>query len=95
MFSLWTIGDDGLVEVMGFSLSQDAENKHYPGWFSLAGAQVLLMAEKLRLRAGPDVPLAIDAQFQHDGTALAMLDRKSALYSFPGMPDEKVEIGPF
>jgi hypothetical protein len=70
MFSLWTIGDDGLVEVIGFRLSQEAENKHYPGWFSLAVAQVLLMAEKLRLRAGrPDVPLAIDAQFQHDGTA--------------------------
>lgn len=96
MFSLWTIGDDGLVEVVGFSLGQEAENKHSPGWFSLAVAQVLLMAEKLRLRAGrPDVPLAIDAQFQHDGTALAMLDPESELYFSPGVPDEKVQIGPF
>ncbi len=54
------------------------------------------MAEKLRLRAGrPDVPLAIDAQFRHDGTALAMLDRESALRSSPSVPDENVKIGPF
>jgi hypothetical protein len=96
MFSLWTIGDDGLVEVIGFRLSQEGENKHYPGLFSLVVAQVLLMAEKLRLRARrPDVPLAIDAQFQHDGTALAMLGRESEWYSSPGVPDEKVKIGPF
>jgi len=96
MFSLWTIGDDGLIEVIGFSLSHELEKRHYPGWFSLSVAQLLLMAEKLRLRAGrPDVPLAIDAQFLHDGTALAMLDRESALYLSPAVPDENIEIGPF
>jgi hypothetical protein len=87
MFSLWTIGDDGLVEVIGISLGQGSQNKHYPGGFSVLVAQVLLMAEKLRLRAGrPDVPLVIDAQFLHDGTALAMLDRELAFYVSPGVP---------
>ncbi len=96
MYSLWTIGDNGLVEVIGFSLGQEAENKHYPGWFSLAVAQVILMAEKLRLRAGrPDVPLVIDAQFRHEGTALAKVDRESMWDLSPGVPDENVKIGPF
>lgn len=54
------------------------------------------MAEKLRLLAGrPDVPLVIDAQFHHGGTALAMPDPKSALYFPPDVPDENVKIGPF
>jgi hypothetical protein len=96
MFSLWTIGDNGLVEAVGFSLGQESENKHYPGWFSVVVAQVLLMAEKLRLRAGrPDVPLAIDAQFLHDGTASAWLDQETAFYLSLGVPDENVKIGPF
>jgi Putative DNA-binding domain len=96
MYSLWTIGDDGLVEVVGFTFGQESENKHYPGWFSLAVAQILLMAEKLRLQAGrPDIPFVVDAQFLHDGTALAMLDRESSWYLSPGVPDKNVKIGPF
>jgi hypothetical protein len=89
-FSLWTIGDDGLVDVTGLSLRSN--NKHYPGWFSVVVAQVLLIAEKLRLRAGrPDVPLVIDAQFHHDGTALAAL----GFWEGVSLPDETVMIGPF
>ena len=50
------------------------------------------MAEKMRLRAGrPDVPLIIDAQFHHDGTAVAT-DWNNP---YTGVPDETVLIGPF
>jgi hypothetical protein len=31
-FGLWTISDDGLVDITGLSLPSD--NRHYPGWFS-------------------------------------------------------------
>jgi hypothetical protein len=68
-FGLWTIGDDGLVDITG--LSYPPNNRHFPVLFSETVAQVLLIAEKLRLRAGrPDVPLVIEAQFHHDGTAV-------------------------
>ncbi|WOJ90840.1 ATP-binding protein [Methylocapsa polymorpha] len=93
MFSLWTIGDDGLVDVVGFSLSRDSKNEHYPGWFSLTVAQLLLMAEQLRLTAGrPDVPLIVDAQFRHIGTARALPGPGAWEV---GLPDENVAIGPF
>jgi hypothetical protein len=71
-YGLWTVGDDGLVDITGLSLSSN--NRHSPAGFSWTTAQVLLMAEKLRLLARcPDVPLIIDAQFSHDGTAQAVL----------------------
>jgi hypothetical protein len=86
---LWTVGDDGLVDITGLSLSSN--NRHSPAGFSWTTAQVLLMAEKLRLLARcPDVPLIIDAQFSHDGTAQAVLGE----YCY-NVPDENVLIGPF
>jgi len=89
-FGLWTIGDDGLVDITGLSLSSN--NRHFPGWFSETIAQALLMAEKLRLRAGrTDVPLIIDAQFHHDGSAVAAADWDNLF----DIPDENVLIGPF
>jgi hypothetical protein len=86
----WTVGDDGLVDVTGLSLSSN--NSYYPSWFTETVAQVLLLAEKLRLRAGrPDVPLIIDAQFHHDGTAVAATDWDNSF----DILDENVLIGPF
>jgi hypothetical protein len=94
-FSFWTIGDDGSVDVARLSLRSN--NRHYPGWFSVIVAQVLLMSEKLRLRAGtPDVPFIIDAQFHHDGNAIAVPGGRSFREGVsPGVPDETVMIGPF
>jgi hypothetical protein len=89
-FGLWTIGDDGLVDITG--LSYPPNNRHFPGRFSETVVQALLMAEKMRLRAGrPDVPLIIDAQFHHDGTALAAADWDNSF----DIPEENVLIGPF
>jgi hypothetical protein len=89
-FGLWTIGDEGLLDITGLSLS--SKNRHFPGWFSETVAQALLMAEKLRLRTGrPDVPLIIDAQFHHDGTAVAAADWDNSF----DIPEENVLIGPF
>lgn len=83
------------MDVAGLSLHFD--NLHYPGWFSVIVAQVLLMAERLRLRAGtPDVPFIIDAQFHHDGKARAAPGGRSFYEDIsPGVPDETVKIGPF
>jgi hypothetical protein len=53
------------------------------------------MAEKLRMQAGsPDVPLIIDLQFHHDGTAAAYAGE---VYFSDGLGavDENVRIGPF
>jgi hypothetical protein len=89
-FGLWTIGDDGLAEITG--LSYPPNNLHFPGEFSETVVQALLMAEKLRLRAGrPNVPVIIDAQFHHDGTAVAVTDMNHRF----NIPDENVLIGPF
>jgi hypothetical protein len=85
---LWTIGDDGLVDITGLSLSSN--NRHFPGSFSETVAQALLIAEKLRLRTGrPDVPLI--AQLHHDGTAVAAADWDDSF----DIQDENVLIGPF
>jgi hypothetical protein len=96
MFSLWTIGDDGLVNVVGFRLAHDSQNQYYPGGFSLTVAQVLLMAEKLRLKAGrPDVPLVIDAQFRHDGSAIAHISQEDAWLAGPSAIRRKHLNWPF
>lgn len=98
-FSLWTIRDDGLVEVVGFSFDPYVNNKYCPEWYSITVAQVLLMAEKLRLRAGrPDVPLVVDARFRHNGSARACLDGQDRYrfgYEDPAAPDENILFGPF
>lgn len=57
--------------------------------------QALLIAEKLRIQAGcPDVPLIIDVQFHHDGTAAAHAG-ESYFSDDLGAVDENVLIGPF
>jgi hypothetical protein len=86
-FGVWTIGDDGLADITGFSLT----DRHSPVWFTETVAQALLMGEKLRLRANrPEVPLIIDVQFHHDGTAQTVLGD-----SYKATPDETIQIGPF
>jgi hypothetical protein len=96
-FGFWTVGDDGLLDITGLSISPSnwsPRNQHHPGLFSETVAQALLMAEKLRSWAGcPDVPLIIDAQFHHDGTAEA--NSEWTHHSYTGVPDETVLIGPF
>jgi hypothetical protein len=84
-FGLWTVGDDGMVDVIGFS--RPGIKSRLPELFSETAAQALLMAEKLRLRANcPDVPLIIDVQFRH---------RRGETYYSAVYPDENVQIGQF
>jgi hypothetical protein len=96
-YSVWTIGDDGLLEAAGLSLARDhsgGKNEHYPGWFTIPVAQSLVMSDKLRIKAGrPDVPFIVDCQFMHDGSARAALNAGDGATVVA--PDENVAIGPF
>jgi hypothetical protein len=89
-YSLWTIHDDGLMEAAGLSIGE----KHHPGWFAASVAQVLIMAEWLRVKAGrPDIPFVVDCEFLHDGYARIGVGAGQSPNMDP--PDEEIRIGPF
>jgi len=95
--SVWTILDNGLVEAAGFSIYHfnDNQNQHYPGWFATIAAQVMIMADSLRFKAGrPDVPIIMNCEFWHDGSA-KILYHDHLGFSESYSPETKVEIGPF
>ncbi|MEZ2407333.1 helix-turn-helix domain-containing protein [Bosea sp. RCC_152_1] len=87
----WTIGEDGVVSLIGFSASSD--QLHAPARYVTSAAMVIAMSERLRRRAGrPDVPIEIDCGFMHDGTARAAVERSHS--RFPA-PENEFEIGPY
>lgn len=72
--SRWDFRDDGTVSVVGFKAGRPGDNGtanlHYPGWYAAMISQVMVMADRIRRHAGrPDVPIEIDIELLHDGSA--------------------------
>lgn len=62
----WTIEDDGTVSLTAFAHQRGEEQ--YPGWFAVTASQMLVMVERLRIRAGrPDVAVEFDAEMDLNG----------------------------
>jgi len=69
-----TVLDSGLVEIVGMSTPSfgNTENKHFPGWFAVDVAKLMVFAESLRVRAAKSSSsLVIECEFWHDGTAMS------------------------
>lgn len=59
----WTIEDDGTVSLSAFV--HDRGSEQYPGWYAVSVSQLLIMAERIRIRAGrPDVAVEFDADME-------------------------------
>lgn len=101
--SRWSIKDDATISVIGFRpghVGKDKEkllNWHAPSWHSLLVAQIIIMSDRVRRFSGrPDIPIEIDCEFIHDGTAMGGTESDFQW----GMVDVQpmlsgVSIGPF
>lgn len=95
--SLWTILDDATVNMVGFSEGRGhlgLKNAHFPGSFALHVAQVMVLSDWLRRAAGrPDIPIELDVEFVHDGSAVGT-EGMNVARPFAGHINRSVEIGP-
>lgn len=74
--SNWTFRDDGTASAIGFKNGyrgnggQDL-NFHSPGWYAAFCAHVMVISDRMRRLAGrPDIPIELDLEFHHDGSAI-------------------------
>jgi len=72
----WAFRDDGTVSVLAFKRGYTGQsgqnlNFHFPGWYVAFCAQVMVIADRMRRQAGrPDIPIELDLEFLHDGSAI-------------------------
>lgn len=72
----WNFRDDGTVSVLGFRAGFTGQggqnlNFHSPGRYVAFCAHVMVIADRMRRRAGrPDIPIELDLEFLHDGSAI-------------------------
>lgn len=94
--SVWTVLQDGTVTTLGIapgSSSGGRGNLHFPGWYVLHAAQVMVMTEHLRRLAGrPDVPFELDIEMVHRGKARAW-DERTLVHIDPRVEIEPVIVG--
>ncbi len=86
----WTLMEDGSLSALGYSSAR--ENQYFPGWYVGSFAMFIATAERVRRRAGrPDVPVEVDFEFLHDGSARTHTGHGK---HWPP-PAQNIEIGPF
>lgn len=87
----WSIHEDGTVSLIGFN--SPADHLHYPGWYTVPVAMLLVMSERLRRWSGrPDIPIEIDLEFIHEGKVIPDIGRGSRHF---GPPETEFEVGPY
>lgn len=96
----WSFRDDGTVSVLGFKAGYTGQsgqnlNFHHPGWYVAFCAQVMAIADRMRRQAGrPDIPIELDLEFLHDGSAIGG-DRNALTWGDDiGVMLSNVTIGP-
>ncbi|MBN9469992.1 MAG: hypothetical protein J0J10_14595 [Bosea sp.] len=70
----------------------DGDVEHYPGWYALNTAQVIVIAERLRARAGRlDVGVEVDIEIDFEGVKAHV----AGMMSIPHPAENHAAIGPF
>lgn len=96
----WTFRDDGTVSVLGFKAGYTGQsgqnlNFHFPGWYATFCAQVMIIADRMRRQAGrPDIPIELDLELLHDGTAIGGGQNALTWGDDIGVMLSSVSIGP-
>jgi Putative DNA-binding domain len=74
----WSIWANGTVSLGGFHEGHPNghnQNSQAPGLYAVTAMQIMIMADRLRQYAGySDVPIELDIDLEHDGTASAFVD---------------------